>query len=521
VDFASPGVPLEPGPAQRTPWSPPILPSDRFLRVDEDAPDPRYACALAPSPGLAAAAARRAGAPVERGDGCVRVLGATVRRAGDTLTCDCPMGGEPACLHRLLADAWARGERVGAGNDLAPAALLDAAPDTAAALEGRARAGEKLPPEDEARFAPILARAETLIAEILTFGLQRTTRATLERIDALSTLARTAGVREGAPRHAGLGRLLRTVARLRRALAELQDRLVTTTERDVVRELAVLHDLVRALRANTGALPLSSYAGAVQQEYVEVPAIDGQGLGFEAWVTPAGFAGVTAYVADLRTGRVLTRTGTLDAGLAAQAAARGWGSASWASELAGKPAFASGPITFLDLARGRFRLVGALVAPDSGRLSGSGKTQLAARPRIAMDDPRLRPSTLLDAGDAVRIARRLGFDPLGRPPPSPPVALLPVGRVTPSRFDRVAQTLRFEIVSPGGGRIACALTYREERALWIDNLEALCRAAPPPRFLFARLSLDGGGLTAEPLAATFDEGEPRQLTYRPLARAAC
>jgi hypothetical protein len=64
--------------------------------------------------------------------------------------------------------------------------------------------------------------------------------------------------------------------------------------------------------------------------------------------------------------------------------------------------------------------------------------------------------------------------------------------------------------------VPIALTYRDDRALWIDNLERLARALTPPRALFARLRLDEGALALEPLTAHFDKGGPRHLTYRPL-----
>jgi hypothetical protein len=489
--------------------------------LGEDAPDPRYAADLELSPGLAAAAAR-SDAAIERIEGGgLRVLAATVTpAAGGGLACDCPMRDAPACLHRALAAAWGRGERHAHADAAAPratpAAPAGGAAAAAAAGAPAARAGEELPAEDVDRFRPTLDRVEALVAELVSFGLQRATPATLERVDALVIAARALGVRDGAPRHAGLGRIARGLERLRQILGEFQARLVTTTELDVLGELAVLRNLARAVRANTGALPLADFAGATQQEYLEVPAIDAQGLGFEAWTTPAGFAGVTAFVADLRSGRVLTRTNTLPADLAADFASRGWSSNSWADQLAAQPAFAGASVTYLDLARNRFLLSGAMVAPDSGRLSGSGKTQLGKRPPIPLDDPKLRPSTILGAADAVRIASRLGFDPLGRPPSSPPVAILPVRSISASRFDRASQRLSLAVETDRGARVGCALTYRDDRALWIDNLERLARAVTPPRALFVRLRLDGGALVIEPLTAYFEKGPPRHLTYKPL-----
>jgi hypothetical protein len=157
-----------------------------------------------------------------------------------------------------------------------------------------------------------------------------------------------------------------------------------------------------------------------------------------------------------------------------------------------------------------------MVAPDSGRLSGSSKTQLGKRPPVPIDDPKLRPGTILGAADAVRIASRLGFDALGRSPSSPPVALIPVRSFSASRFDRASQRLSFLIETARGATIPCILGYRDDRALWIDNLERLARAATPPRALFARLRLEGGALALEPLTAYFEKGGPRHLTYKVL-----
>ena len=523
---------------------------DAPLDLGADIPDARYALDLEAPPGLTAAAAA-ADASVERADGGLRITvnarapgpsepadsgervpenartsGALVTLADGALRCDCPMGAAPACLHRLIAAAWARRDR--------PTPPLSLSLSRVAPPEGRVGGAAPftapavpVPGEDLARFGAVLERVDTLVAELISFGLQRATAATLERIDALALAARALGVRDGAPRQAGLGRIARTLDRLRQVMDELRQRLVTTTEYDVLRELSVLRNLARAIRANTGALPLADIAGATQQEYIDAGVVDAQGLGLEAWTTPAGYAGVTAFVADLRTGRVLTRTATLPAEIAEGFADRSWGSATWADQLVAQPAFAGATVTYLELARGRYLLTGAMIAPDTGRLSGSGKTQLARRPPVSLTDPRLRPHALQGAADAVRLAARLAFDPLGRPPTSPPVGLVPVRAVSPAHFDRLTQRLTLTIETAAGARAPCALTYRDERALWIDNLERLGRITPPPRALFCRLRLGGegedraaGALILEPLTAHFEKGGPRHLTYRPVEGAA-
>lgn len=484
---------------------------------EDEAPDPTFAVALEVSSGLATAA-ERSRASIERAGEGLRVLEATVTLTEQGLACDCPMGAAPACLHRVLVDAWARGARPARVSAGATGALTrGVVARTAEALpEERARQGEQLSPEDVARFAPVLERADELIAELLTYGLQRMTKATLERVDMLVLQARGLGVRDGAPRNAGLGRLVRALEALRQVLGEFLDRKVTTTEVDVLRALGVVRNLGRAVRANTGALPLIEFAGPTQQEYEPVPVLDVQGLGFETWVTATGFAGVTAYVADCRTGRIYTRTNTLPVEQTEQFASRGWRSTSWADQLAAQPAFGGRSESYLDLARSRFLLSGALVAPDSGRLSGSTKTQLAKRPALPLDDPKLRACALLGKADAVRIARRLGFDPLGRPPPSPPVALIPVEAISETHFDPSSQELTLAVRSTSGAVLPCTLTWRESIDVWVQNLERLARAVTPPRALLARIRLDSGGFSIEPLTAWFDKGPPQHLTYKPL-----
>jgi hypothetical protein len=482
---------------------------------DDEAPDPAYACGPAEvPPGLAAAAARSRASIDVREDG-VKILSGLVRHANGALTCDCPMGAQPACLHRIIVDAWARGLRTARGGASAGASTsfarsAGASASSVAIGSPRAPQGEKLPAEDVLRFEPVLARCEALIAEMISFGLQRSTATTLERARTLSVVARTMGVRDGAPRHAGLGRLVRALDRTCQALEEFQQRIVTTTELDVLRELGIIRNIVRAIRANAGTLPLADFAAATQQEYVALPALDCQGLGFEAWVTPAGYAGVTAYVADLRTGRVLTRTNALPAD------GDEGRHAGWAEALGSQAAFAGNSLSFLELARGRFLLSGAMIAPDSGRLSGSGKTQVAKRDPLPLDDPKLRAATLLGAGDALRIAERLGFDPLGRPPASAPVALVPVDAVRVSRFDRATQRLGLELTTKSGARLVSGIAYRDDRALYLDNLEKLARATPPPKLVFGRLKVDSEGFGIEPLTAYFDKGRPRHLTFREL-----
>jgi hypothetical protein len=243
-------------------------------------------------------------------------------------------------------------------------------------------------------------------------------------------------------------------------------------------------------------------------------------VGFEAWVTPAGFAGVTAFVADLRTGRVLTKTNALPQEVAGDISMRGFGAVGWADQLAAQPAFAGSSVSVLDLARGRFLLSGAMVAPDSGRLSGSGKTQVAKRPPLSLDDPKLRPLKIEGAADAQRIARRLGFDPLGRPPSSPPVALLPIRGLLESRFSSAEQRLYFGLVTNNGTQLGSSLGYREDRALWLDNVEKLAKkSTTAPAALLVRLRLDDAGLSLEPLTAHWTGRPPQHLTHRPLEHA--
>jgi hypothetical protein len=482
----------------------------------DEAPDPSFVAQMEVSSGLANAAAHSQ-AMLERADDGIRVLEATVTKGANGLVCNCPLGSAPSCLHRVLVDAWARGARparvtAGAVAAIAQAITARTGSDSADAEMDRPKQGERLPPEDVERFKPILERCDVLVSELLTFGLQRMSKATLERVDSLVMLARSAGVRDAAPREAGLGRLVRALEALRQVLDEFLQRLVTTTEREVLRALGVVRNLCRAVRANTGALPLIDFAGATQQEYEPVAVLDVQGLGFEAWVTPTGFAGVTTYVADCRTGRIYTRTQALPAELAEQFASRNW-SSGWSDQLAAQPAFGGRSENGLDLAKNRFLLSGALLAQDSGRLSGSSKTQLAKRPPLPLDDARLRPTLLLGAGDAVRIARRLGFDALGRPPSSPPVALIPLKAISDSHFDDATQELSIGFLTTSDVELSCVLTYREDRELWFNNLERLTRAASPPRAIFGRLQLDAGGFRVEPITAYFEKGSPRHLTH--------
>jgi hypothetical protein len=156
------------------------------------------------------------------------------------------------------------------------------------------------------------------------------------------------------------------------------------------------------------------------------------------------------------------------------------------------------------------------VAPDSGRLSGSKKTQLAKRPPLPFADPKLRSSVLLGAADAVRIVRRLGFDALGRPPASPPVALVPIKAVAPSSFDRATQRLFLEVLSEAGPSLPVVLHYKDDKALWFDNLEKMAKAKTQPKALFARFLLDSGGFRIEPLTAYYAQGPAQHLTHRPL-----
>ncbi len=470
--------------------------------AEELGADPRFAVELELSPGLAAAAQRSSLRAAKIDDDSLRVGAARVRRVQTKLECDCPMGSASACVHRAVAVRWARGEQGSVRTEATRTKSASLTPPEAVATP---RSGEKLPDQDLTRFQPILDRVDRLVAELVSFGLSRTSPATLERVDGLIISAQTIGVRDGAPRNAGLGRLRRRLESLREVLAQFQQRVVTTSELRVLRELAIVRNLARALRANTGHLPLFDFAGATQQEYEPIAVLDVQGLGFEAWTSDAGFVGVTAYVTDLRTGRILTRGN-----------ARPVEQVSTPDVLAAEPAFGGAAVGYAELARGRFLVSGAELAPDSGRLSGSKKTQLAKRSALALDDPKLRNASFAGIADAVRIARRLGFDALGRPPASPPVALIPMSACTPPEFDRATQRLRFFIATTAGPFLPIVTHYRDDRSLWIDNLEKMARARAQPKVLFARFSLDSSDLWIEPITAYYDKGAPQHLTYKSL-----
>ena len=345
---------------------------------EDEAPDPSFACALEAPSGMLAAAERSRAALERVGEG-IRVLGATVTRGASRTRLRLPHG------RRARVPAPAAGGRLGAGPPAgAPGrrrhrrARPGRRPRRAVPEERAPRAGEQLPPQDVERFRPIVDRADALVAELLTFGLQRMTKVTLERVDTLVLRPARPGCAtapRATPAWGGWCARWRGCARCWRSSWPR----VTTTELDVLHALAVVRNLGRALRANTGALPLIDFAGPTQQEYEQVPVLDVQGLGFEAWVTPTGFAGTTVYVADCRTGRIYTRSNTLPEDLASRMAAESW-SASWADQLAAQPAFAGRSESYLELARSRFLLSGALLAQDSGACRAApGRSSPSAR----------------------------------------------------------------------------------------------------------------------------------------------
>jgi hypothetical protein len=85
-----------------------------------------------------------------------------------------------------------------------------------------------------------------------------------------------------------------------------------------------------------------------------------------------------------------------------------------------------------------------------------------------------------------------------------------------SRFDRATQRLGLELTTKSGARLVSGIAYRDDRALYLDNLEKLARATPPPKLVFGRLKVDSEGFGIEPLTAYFDKGRPRHLTFREL-----
>jgi len=452
--------------------------------------------------GMRAAALASELRAVPIGGGAVRVGRATVELREGQARCDCPLGDEPVCLHRLIATADAGGPKEQTSVETTP-------PPPSA---------ERLPAEDLARFLPILDEVDALAAEIVALGLRRAGRVAFEKTRALAARAAATRPRPRGPREAGLGRATRALERLAALLPALAGPEGGSAVPSALAELALLRNLSRALRANRGALALADIAGAPRSEYVEVPSLEVQGLGLEAWIDRGGTAGVTAYVAvlegsNLKPRRVLARTV-----IAKSSWGRTFDVRSFAPALAAGPAFAGSGATMRDLARGRFSLAGARVAPQTGRLSGSGMTSAAARPALPLDDPQLAPYVLASPKDAVRLSETLVFDPLGRPLPSLPVALLPVKELAPSDFDPTTQRLLLKLKTAGGARLSTALAFREERALWFDNLEIASRTSPAPRWLCVRLARDGGELVLEPLTAFFVAYGALDLTLDVLGR---
>ncbi|MDC3957223.1 hypothetical protein [Polyangium jinanense] len=449
--------------------------------------------------GMRRAAARTELVAVPMGEGTARVGGATVTWRDGRVGCDCPMGDAPTCLHRLVARGDERARDLGgrAGPTEPPPAMVFPEPSKA----------EPLSAEDVARFAPLLSEVDTLVAELVTLGLRRAARVSGDRVRELSARAAAMRPRARGPRDAGLGRLARSLDRLAALLPGLDGPDAGAAEADALRELAVTRNLGRALRANMGALPLEDIAGASQRAYVEVPPIEVQGLGLEAWVAAGGVAGVTAYVAVLGEDRVLTRT-LLTKGKPARPA----DPRTWAEGLAAGPAFARSGLTMRDFARGRFTLSGARIALSHGRLSGSRATSVALRPALPWGDARLALHVLAGPEDAARLGRSLDFDALGRPPRSSPIVLLPVQGLSPSDFDHATQQLSIRMRIGAGVELRTSLSFREERALLFDNLEVLSRAARPPRFLCVRLAREGGSLVIEPITAMLADGSTIDLT---------
>jgi len=449
--------------------------------------------------GLLRAASRSKLVVSPLGEEAFRVGEATVHLREGLATCDCPMGDAPACLHRTLA--------LGGTN------LETAEPSMTASVRAPR---ERLPVEDLARFSPLLAEIDALLAAMLTMGLRRAARVCLHKTRTLAAKAAAMKPRPRAPREAGLGRIARSLDRLAVLLPSIGGANAGASEGRALAEMAVLRNLGRAIRANMAALPLVDFAGALRSEYVEVPTLEVQGLGLEAWLDPAGNAGLTAYVAviggDRMVSRVLSRT-TLMRFTPGQTIPP-----TWIESLASGPAFARSGATMRDLSRGRFVLSGARVAYATCRLSGSGATNASVESPLSPDDARLAPFVLQNLQDALRLGKALAFDPLGRPPPSLPIVLLPIASLSPSDFDPATQRLTMRLGLVGGASLATSLSFREDRSRFFDNLEVLSRAVIQPRWLCARLVREEGELVIEPITAVFSLLGPRDLDIDVLGR---
>jgi hypothetical protein len=364
------------------------------------------------------------------------------------MLCSCH---EPSpCAHRVVAIL---GHRVARG--------VDAPPASAESLDASAEAPRT---RDQVCEATRVA-----CAEIVTMGLSRLSRSSVERLRTLATSAH--GV--------DLPRLERVV----RALADEIDRWLgrgpTAADEEVVARAALAATLARAL-----AKPTAELVGQHRGRYERVQQLDLIGVGAHAFRSASGYRGLTVHLWD-RGARVwCSWTDARPEGVAGfDPVQRFTGPGPWRG--CPSPAIASANHIQLQSAwRSRSR-----------RISGRESTRMVA---LGPTTSAELPAPITRWSELVSQARSALVTGLGEADEGAALALLRPTSWLPAAFDRLAQRLERPVVDEVGRRIALTIPHGPDTKMALADLEALTPA--DGAMVFGRLVLQAGALALSPIS---------------------
>jgi hypothetical protein len=312
-----------------------------------------------------------------------------------------------------------------------------------------------------------LAVAQALY-EVVGLGLCRLSSASQARFETLATSAH--GV---------------DLPRLERLLRGLADEIGGWLRRDSQASSGgILARAAQAAALSTALQALQpSLVGRHRSRYERVGELELVGMGARAWRTRSGYAGLTVYLWERRSGRWNTWTDARPVGtpgfsaLARYTAPGPWGGCE-------SPAAA---------ATRRFRLTGAW-RNSAGRLSGRESMRMV---EIGMPGP--------DDGNAISswsalvpIAWQAFGTGLAEPNDLVQVVLLEPKAWAGSTYDQVLQELRVGVVDRDGRALLLALSHTDENQRAIETLEAAVRNHPP--LILGILHLRHGALAVEPIS---------------------
>jgi hypothetical protein len=367
----------------------------------------------------------------------------------------CSCHAEGACLHRVaVVLAWQvqQGRRV-----LGPAdqALLESS--------GAPRTRQE-----------VRAAVQATLAEMVSLGLSRLSPGMAQRLATLGVSAH--GV---------------DLPRLERLLHGLADEVQASLRRDALASTPSMLGRAARIHALCIALetPRAELVGRHRSRYDALPELELMGVGAQSWRTRSGYAGLTVWFHDVRSGGFCTWSEARPvAGQTFDPRARAAAPGPW-----------TGCESPLKAARSHVRLRPAWRSP-ARRISGRESSHLIVLGPTAVDTvPAVDDWSVL----AARAPEALSFD-LGEPDETGALVVLAPSAWGSVTYDSIHQESRVAVLDAQGRALPLVLAHAPGQQQALEALEAAATGVPPR--VFGRLFLLRGRLVVHPVSLLAADG---------------